>query len=278
MKKTNEVASESGHWYCAKTGEPRYTIIGKNGKERPTRVTDAREHGFVPSVTTVDRLWEAEGLHPYFKREMHVATRTTPFVQGMSDDDYYLECLKWSEEHSKLAREGGTHKHGLLEKWIQSGCEDTEWEFIHKVDAALKAVGVDLRQAVAEKSFAHPLGFGGKVDAHCSDWVVDFKTKTRFKRETTKSGEVRLKTLAYDQHRQLAAYRMGLGYPTARCLNVFIEVEPPCEVFVHEWDEADLRKGWRSFQRALDEWKDRNDYDPANATRSVEEKLEAAGL
>ena len=38
----SKVASDSGHWYDGKTGEPRYTVKGKNGKERPTRITDAQ--------------------------------------------------------------------------------------------------------------------------------------------------------------------------------------------------------------------------------------------
>ena len=44
--------SESGHWYD-KEGEPRYTIIGANGKERNTTLRDAKKKGYVPSVTSV---------------------------------------------------------------------------------------------------------------------------------------------------------------------------------------------------------------------------------
>ena len=32
----------SQHWYCAITGAPRYTSIGKNGKERNTTLRDAK--------------------------------------------------------------------------------------------------------------------------------------------------------------------------------------------------------------------------------------------
>ena len=44
--------SESGHWYTQE-GEPMYTIIGVNGKERNTNLRDARNLGLVPSVTTI---------------------------------------------------------------------------------------------------------------------------------------------------------------------------------------------------------------------------------
>ena len=44
--------SEAGHWYT-RDGEPMYTIIGANGKERNTTLRDAKKEGFVPSVTTI---------------------------------------------------------------------------------------------------------------------------------------------------------------------------------------------------------------------------------
>jgi len=56
--------SESGHFY-ASDGTPAYRIIGKNGKERNTNVKDARERGFVPSVTTVLNIIAKPGLNTW---------------------------------------------------------------------------------------------------------------------------------------------------------------------------------------------------------------------
>ena len=50
--KDNTYKSEAGHWYD-RAGEPMYTIIGANGKERNTNLRDAKSLGLVPSVTTV---------------------------------------------------------------------------------------------------------------------------------------------------------------------------------------------------------------------------------
>ena len=36
-------------------GTPAYTIVGKNGKERPTTLRDARQHGLLPSVSGIIR-------------------------------------------------------------------------------------------------------------------------------------------------------------------------------------------------------------------------------
>ena len=48
----NKFTSESGHWYTQE-GEPMYTLIGANGKERNTTLRDAKSLGLVPSVTTI---------------------------------------------------------------------------------------------------------------------------------------------------------------------------------------------------------------------------------
>ena len=44
----NKFTSESGHWY-SQDGEPMYTLIGANGKERNTTLRDAKSLGLVPS-------------------------------------------------------------------------------------------------------------------------------------------------------------------------------------------------------------------------------------
>jgi hypothetical protein len=49
-----EFATSGGHWYGL-DGTPRYTITGKNGKERNTTLRDARVMNLVPSVTTIIR-------------------------------------------------------------------------------------------------------------------------------------------------------------------------------------------------------------------------------
>ena len=52
MTTKNDYKSEAGHWYDH-DGNPMYTIIGANGKERNTTLRDAKKEGFVPSVTTI---------------------------------------------------------------------------------------------------------------------------------------------------------------------------------------------------------------------------------
>ena len=54
----------SEHWYDAVTGAPRYTTIGKNGKERNTTLRDAKAAPgtLVPSVSTIFSQLSIAGL------------------------------------------------------------------------------------------------------------------------------------------------------------------------------------------------------------------------
>jgi hypothetical protein len=53
---------------------------------------------------------------------------------------------------------------------------------------------------------------------------------------------------------QLAAYREGLGMPSARCANVFVSRNVAGLVHVVEWEEKDLQKGTKMFVGLLDYW------------------------
>ena len=53
---------------------------------------------------------------------------------------------------------------------------------------------------------------------------------------------------------QLAAYRVGLVMPQARCANAFVSVSVPGLVHLVEWSEDDLQKGWRMFHGLLNYW------------------------
>jgi hypothetical protein len=82
--------------------------------------------------------------------------------------------------------------------------------------------------------------------------VVDVKTK-----EFTDPNKVD----AYDDHlMQLAAYRVGLGVPKARCANAFVSRSVPGLVVIKEWEEADLQRGWEMFCSLLKFWQLKNQH------------------
>ena len=80
---------------------------------------------------------------------------------------------------------------------------------------------------IAEASFAHESGYGGKVDLHSPSTgiVVDYKGKDGDFSELDTYGKP--KKLAWDQHWQLGAYQVGLRLPNADCANVFFSRTHP---------------------------------------------------
>ena len=252
--------SESLHWY-AKDGSPKYSVVGKNGSERSTTLRDARTLGLVPSVTTIIKCAASPGLEAWKLNQMMLAALTLPRVNGEPEEAFIQRVVSDSKEQARMAAERGTAVHAALESFYQGVMHAEYMEHQAAVDRAVMGVFGD-REWSTEKSFAHELGFGGKVDLHSKTGegvVIDFKTK-----EFTHSDKDSIR--AYDEHcMQLAAYRVGLGVPQARCANVFVSVTEPGLVVVYEWLQEDLTRGWNMFQSLLTFWKLKNKFDPNEA-------------
>lgn len=258
-------ASEGlSHWYLGadcdrgRMGDPCYTVIGKNGKERNFTLADAKRNPSwhaVPSVTTVLKSAAAPGLRRYLDRQIFEATYTTPRLPDETDDQHFARCLEWADEHSRLAREKGTAIHAAIERWLRNeGVSEDMKLYVHAADNALNEAGVDYCGAPAERSFASPLGYGGKIDLSAPSFIVDFKTKGDWQDGAK---------LAWTEHiMQLAAYAKGLGLDSPRLLNIFISTDSPGKYFVHEWSREDAEKGWRKFQHLLAYWMEDNSYFP----------------
>jgi len=102
---------------------------------------------------------------------------------------------------------------------------------------------------VSHEAMSQPTRIKGKSS---SIRVIDFKTK-----EFTDPKKVE----AYDEHlMQLAAYRIGLNLPKARCANVFVSVTEPGLVVVKEWEQEELERGWVMFESLLNYWQAKNKH------------------
>lgn len=248
--------SEQGHWYDSK-GNPVYTIVGANGKERPTTLRDARKMNLFPSVTSIIRCASAPGLERWKQEQVLLAALTLPRLPDEPEEAWLKRVMEDSQEQARKAAERGTAIHAVLQRHFEGvPPEDFTDEAIY-----VNGVGRKLnewfgpKKWIAEASFAHPLGFGGKCDLHDDDTVCDFKTK-----EFTE--EDMLGT--WDEHAmQLAAYRVGLGMPEARCAIVYVSVNVPGLVHVCELSQNGLDRGWRCFKALLDFWKAKTGYEPS---------------
>jgi hypothetical protein len=234
-----EKLSESGHWY-KKDGSPAYTTIGKTG-ERATTLRDARKLGLLPSVTTINGMLSKAGLNSYFQQEAIKATINFPRIEGESEEEYFGRILELSKQHSRNAAERGSAIHAIIQTWFEGVYMPEKPPYINKILETLEsAFGSQLW--LSEKSFAHPLGYGGKCDLMArAGFIVDFKTKD------TDLDKV---DVYFEHEMQLAAYREGLGVPTARCAIVFVNGTTD-QVKLIEIEQDRLQKGWECFEHLL---------------------------
>lgn len=254
-------AAESVHWY-RQDGGPQYTVKAKDGSDRPTTLRDARKMNLVPSVTTVLKIAAKPGLEQWKLEQMLLAALTLPKAPDETEKAYLARIVADSKETGKQAAEVGTRIHESVEKWF-SGQKNVEHPTIAKTveESILQFFQTAAHQPwLVERSFADPMGYGGKVDMYCVEdqyaptgIVLDIKSKD-FGPED--------KVDAYDEHlMQLAAYRHGLGVPHARCANVFVSRTHHGLVKIVEWPEASLVKGWEMFKCLLAFWKLKNDFE-----------------
>jgi hypothetical protein len=245
-------ASESLHWY-RRDGTPQYSVEAAKGGMRATTLRDARKMNLVPSVTTILKSAASPGLEAWKLNQMLLAALTLPRVDGESEESFVTRVVADSKEHAKMAAERGTRVHAAVEKHYEGVVDEEMSDYQLGVSKSIREAFGDLA-FLPEKAFAHELGFGGKVDLHAPGVVLDIKSK-EFTSKTLDKVE------AYDEHMmQLAAYRVGLGMPEARCANVFASVTEPGLCKVVEWSQEDLSRGWTMFESLLKYWQAKNQH------------------
>lgn len=249
------------HWYT-KTGEPCYEIRAKNGSMRPTTLRDARKLGLVPSVTTVLSVIAKPQLEVWKVKQGILAALTLERNPDESDESFIARVLRDSQEQARQAADEGTRIHDAIECYYKGRAVPAQYlPHVEAVKGEIARLFPHVDDWIAERSFSHPQGFGGKVDLHSPSTgiVIDFKGKDG----DFSDG----KRIAYDQHLQLSAYRVGLGFGLreAVCANVFVSRTHPGAVTSHVWSSDDMRDGLDVFEAALSLWKCINRYDSSQA-------------
>lgn len=243
------------HFY-SQLAEPKFFVPMKTrpGELRPTRTSDAKKEGWIPSVTTILNMLDKPALINW-KIEQHLLQAYTLISNQLSGyDEFSYKVKQLTELEMDKAPSAGTDVHDSLEKWFLGEMPDNHIDICEKVESLIKdKTGYGKLYFTPEQKFSSNMGFAGMVDLHGEEWVIDYKTKQTA--DKFKPGK-----MAYPDHqRQLAAYREGLGLPKARCANLFICIENG-ELDFHEHKEEDLQRGWGTFQDCLSIWK-RENYD-----------------
>ncbi len=257
-------AAESTHWYDWQ-GNPMYEVPAKDGSMRPTTLRDARKLNLVPSVTTVIRCADRPGLTNWMIDQGILAALTLPRLKDEPESEWLRRVKLDSQEQAKKAAKRGTDIHAAIQGMYQGSHPGPGelWEHCMGVDAVLSEWHGSPSEAEAEKSFAHELGFGGKVDLNGDHqkrdftFVVDFKTKEFGPND-------KLSTWP-EQEMQLAAYREGLKLPKAHCAICYVSVSLPGMSRLIEIEEPDLVRGWDCFRALLDFWQAKSRYRPEKA-------------
>jgi hypothetical protein len=241
--------TEAGHWYT-RSGEPMYTVQGANGLQRNTTLRDARKLDLVPSVTTILNVAAKPALTTWLQQQVLLAALTLPRRPDEPEKDYLDRIINDSKEQGRSAADAGTDIHASIQNFYETGSDARHSLHIKAVHQALSD-HFQRREWKCEDSFCHPLGFGGKVDLWTpAGIVVDIKTKEFYDPS---------KVVGYDEHlMQLAAYRMGLKMPAARCANIFVSRTKAGLVKIVEWSEDDLKRGWLMFQSLFNFWQLKN--------------------
>ena len=246
-------ASESNHWYT-RDGVPQYTVEAKKGGQRNTTLRDARTMNLVPSVTTVLNVAAKPALLAWMQQQVLYAALTLPRRSDESEKDYIDRIISDSKEQGRSAADAGTDIHASIQGFYENKPTGKHAESVSACDIAI-INHFGSQKWISERAFAHDLGFGGKCDLFTGEGegiVADIKTK-EFSDPAKVDG--------YDEHlMQLAAYRVGLGIPKARCANVFVSRSVPDLVVVREWSAEDLDRGWGMFVHLLHFWQLKNSH------------------
>ena len=253
-----DYATEGGHWY-KEDGSPMHTIIGNNGKERPTTLRDARKLGLYPSVTSIMGIIAKPGLDAWKQNQAIMAALTSPhhnaFNRGEIDDREFIGLIKAdASQAAKDAAERGSLIHGYIESWFRGAknnddehestiyCHTISQEMICLLDEDWSFIDFE-----TEKSCFNLLGYAGKVDlfSRKHNIIIDFKTK---------DGDLEDVKPYDEQCSQLAAYSEALGMPNARLVNVFLSRTDPRVCKSHEWSVKDRSNGITLFMAAFNLW------------------------
>lgn len=255
------VASEAGHWYTA-SGECAYEVPNKSkpGTMRPTTLRDAKKLNLVPSVSGIIKQLYKPALEQWKIKNAVRYVMDHPYIGGENPEEYVSWVLGEASQEAGKAAETGTQIHAAIEQWLtdHASRDYRDYGYPLHVKAAVDAlneIGILGETFRAEKSFAHPLGYGGKIDLSCPVAIVDFKSK---------NGAFE-GPFGYDEHvMQLAAYRLGAGLPLAKCHNVFVSVEQPGAFHVRTWTEDELSRGLQMFTCLVHLWQLTNNFTPVS--------------
>jgi len=258
-----EHLSEAGHWYDYK-GDPQYEILGKNGKLRPTTLRDARKLFYVPSVTGIISVAAKPQLENWKIDQGISAALTLERLDNENDYEFLARVKADSKEQGLKAAEIGTFIHADIEKGF-GGFENKTYRAVRNhIDTIFPN-----EMWIAEGSFCHTTGYGGKIDLHTKQpkIFIDFKTKDNIEGKKASS-------LVYDEHgMQLSSYAQGMGVAEPIRVSIFIDRSNTELIVSYIWDPDTHARHLAMFNSLLTYWKLLKNYDPSEQLIKLKESV-----
>lgn len=251
-----------GHFYNDKCEACHTQVIksGKNkGKERATRITDARKLGLFPSSTGIIGVLDKPFLVDWKARKVLAIAYDQP-PQGESVEAWTAKIMQQHAEHQETqVQDRGSVLHAEIEDYFNSSRGEivsTDYDFIAPVIEIVEAM--DSPVASAERILVNAAeGYAGTADIILdSGQIVDFKTKDFKGKEEVKP--------SFENCMQLASYYVAAnGHANFQpCTNIYIDRAVPGRVFVKQWTPEELATGWEAFLLCAGLWRILNKYDP----------------
>jgi len=282
-----------------------YWLEHRPGKEVTTNVTHARKYHLVPGQGRVSNVLAKEGLNHWQKQQILLAAATSPLKRSDMDAGEWAKKVKEeADRQAEEARQKGVEIHGAIERY--AGGHDYYTGHLAYIHAVENAINHPLREFDAEKSAAHPWGYGCKTDllnkerrfiadVKCKEFYVGeineqatrpFKNKDAYEdwaMGSTASHHQPIK-LHWPEHcRQIAANAHAHGLTSFWCqfesakgindasadqynhpytgINIYVSTSNPGQVYIHQWEEDELKHELQLFYYLLKVWQIDNKYD-----------------
>ncbi len=253
------MSSDSGHWYTKDGKAAHFVPNVSGGGLRPTKITDARKLGLLPSVTGIIGVLDKPQLTAWLKRQVALHAFLYPPKPMETDEAYAKRVIDLAEQQVGDAADLGSRIHKSLETAFTSEWAGEYREYIEPVREWARNEG--LRPISQEKvcvSLHH--GYAGTMDLSASHpekriIVLDFKTKK------TKKGEKIPEIPA--QPMQLAAYSdVEFGTPSTWAANIYISTTEVGRFDVRWYSPEEQQKAFQAFLAAASLWRYLKGYDP----------------
>lgn len=226
----------------------------------------AKKEGHFPSVTTIIKVLNNEGINTYRVQQMMMAALTLPRGKKETDEQFMERLEMDARAHSYAAIDLGNIMHAAIQRYFFSGEFPEKWIPIPQRPVVPYLIEIFETHAITspwtEVSFAnHHMGFGGQVDliAYSNGEPVIWDYKTQDAKTPLMSGAPKFKMYP-EWGIQLAAYRHAVSqiegfesFKTARCFTLAISTNPELPgAKVKQWPERneraqDMKKAFRQF-------------------------------